>query len=213
VDFSSVFFLVAGLGLDLRAPAAEPLWIPRSVCGFNVIKAPVTEMAVRAFGVPVREAIEVGLLLGQDGEFAFIVIGIALDKQLGECRIVRLAQAVLLQISEPESYLVREHCAIDPFAARCRARPADERIVDAVVIREIDVVLRNRDGMFDQAYDMHAIWTCPYEFPQRLLHLVARDFRSAPDAWRPARTARPKRQCGRRRRRPRPVPVASAGGR
>lgn len=80
--FIGLFFMAVGMGLDLSELAAEPLWIPLSVCGLFAIKIPVTALAMRAFGVPAREALEAGFLLGQGGEFAFIVIGIALSKGL-----------------------------------------------------------------------------------------------------------------------------------
>lgn len=80
--FIGLFFLAVGMGIDLRAIGDEPLWIPLSVLGLYAIKFAVTALSMRVFGLPWSTAVEGGLLLGQGGEFAFIVIGIALAKGL-----------------------------------------------------------------------------------------------------------------------------------
>lgn len=80
--FIGLFFLAVGMGIDLRALGEEPLWIPLSVLGLYALKTTVTALSMRIFGLPWSTALESGLLLGQGGEFAFIVIGIALAKGL-----------------------------------------------------------------------------------------------------------------------------------
>ncbi|MGE3774422.1 MAG: cation:proton antiporter, partial [Gammaproteobacteria bacterium] len=80
--FIGLFFLAVGMGIDLRALGDEPLWIPLSMLGLYAIKFVVTALAMRAFGLSRTAAVEGGLLLGQGGEFAFIVIGIALAQGL-----------------------------------------------------------------------------------------------------------------------------------
>ena len=74
-----LFFLSVGMGIDLRALVAEPLWTPLSVVGLILIKAVVIIVLLRAFGLSWGRATEGGLLLGQGSEFAFIVIGLALS--------------------------------------------------------------------------------------------------------------------------------------
>jgi voltage-gated potassium channel Kch len=56
----------------------EPLWLPLSVVGLFLLKASITAAVLRGFGLPRGHAVEAGLLLGQGGEFAFIVIGVAM---------------------------------------------------------------------------------------------------------------------------------------
>jgi CPA2 family monovalent cation:H+ antiporter-2 len=80
--FIGLFFLAVGMGIDLRALREEPLWIPVSVLGLYTLKFVVTAGAMRLFGLRWGAAVEGGLLLGQGGEFAFIVIGIALTRGL-----------------------------------------------------------------------------------------------------------------------------------
>ena len=71
-----------GMGIDLRALLAEPLWIPLSVVGLLAMKAAIIFVLLRVFGLSWGRAAEGGLLLGQGGEFAFIVIGLALGFEL-----------------------------------------------------------------------------------------------------------------------------------
>jgi CPA2 family monovalent cation:H+ antiporter-2 len=78
----SLFFLSVGMGIDLRALAADPVWVPLSILGLFLIKILLATGAVRLFGVRWPTAVEAGFLLGQGGEFAFIVVGIALTRGL-----------------------------------------------------------------------------------------------------------------------------------
>jgi CPA2 family monovalent cation:H+ antiporter-2 len=72
-----LFFMSVGMATDLRVVAEQPLWIAGSVIGLFALKAPITAALCRLFGLPWHTAIEAGLLLGQGGEFAFVVVGIA----------------------------------------------------------------------------------------------------------------------------------------
>ncbi|MEZ5840158.1 MAG: monovalent cation:proton antiporter-2 (CPA2) family protein [Hyphomicrobiales bacterium] len=74
-----LFFMSVGMGIDWREVGAEPFWIPASVVGLIGLKALITAGLSVAFGLPRHTAIEAGLLLGQGGEFAFIVIGLAVS--------------------------------------------------------------------------------------------------------------------------------------
>jgi CPA2 family monovalent cation:H+ antiporter-2 len=73
-----LFFMSVGMGIDLRELLRSPLWLPLSVIGLFAIKAAVVTAVFRAGGLPAGRAIEGGMLLGQGGEFAFIVVGVAL---------------------------------------------------------------------------------------------------------------------------------------
>ena len=77
-----LFFLSVGMGIDTRALLAEPLWLPLSVIGLFVLKGTVIFALLRGFGLSWGRALEGGLLLSQGGEFAFIVIGLALSFNL-----------------------------------------------------------------------------------------------------------------------------------
>lgn len=73
-----LFFMSVGMGIDWRVIAQEPLWIGASVAGLFVLKSLVTAGLCLAFGLGRATAVETGLLLGQGGEFAFIVVGLAM---------------------------------------------------------------------------------------------------------------------------------------
>jgi monovalent cation:H+ antiporter-2, CPA2 family len=77
-----LFFMTVGMGVDVREVIASPLWLPLSVVGLFAVKALIVTLVFRAGGLPVGKSIEGGLLLGQGGEFAFIVVGVALHAGL-----------------------------------------------------------------------------------------------------------------------------------
>ena len=77
-----LFFLSVGMGIDLRALLAQPVWIPLSVVCLFALKGLIVTVLLRVFGLSWGRASEGGLLLGQGGEFAFIVIGLALSFEL-----------------------------------------------------------------------------------------------------------------------------------
>lgn len=72
-----VFFLTVGLSLDVAALAADPFWILASAVGLIALKAAILALLALLAGASRAVAAEVGLLLGQGGEFAFIVLGMA----------------------------------------------------------------------------------------------------------------------------------------
>ncbi|HYF58472.1 MAG TPA: cation:proton antiporter [Burkholderiaceae bacterium] len=72
-----LFFISVGMGVDPAEAARSPGWLLASVLGLFAIKAAVVALVFRAGGLSWGTAIEGGLLMGQGGEFAFIVIGVA----------------------------------------------------------------------------------------------------------------------------------------
>ncbi len=72
-----LFFVSIGMGIDIAEVAAEPMWLVASVFGLYLIKSPIIYVLVRLFGEPSPVALEAGLLLGQSGEFAFLLVGMA----------------------------------------------------------------------------------------------------------------------------------------
>jgi CPA2 family monovalent cation:H+ antiporter-2 len=79
-----LFFMSVGMQIDVRQVLDNPLWIPVSVCGLFLIKGAVLAAILRSGGHDWGRAIEGGLLLGQGGEFAFIVVGAAIASRLLE---------------------------------------------------------------------------------------------------------------------------------
>ena len=84
-----LFFMTVGMGMDVREITNSPVWLACAVLGLVAIKAGVVALLMRIGGLNWGRAIEGGLLLGQGGEFAFIVIGYAtagglVDPALGQ---------------------------------------------------------------------------------------------------------------------------------
>jgi CPA2 family monovalent cation:H+ antiporter-2 len=77
-----LFFFTVGLNIDFRELAREPVWLFTAVVGLITLKAAVIIALARLFNVPLPAAIETGLLLGPGGEFAFVVIGVAVAYNL-----------------------------------------------------------------------------------------------------------------------------------
>ncbi len=72
-----LFFVSVGMSIDIAQVAVKPLWLIASVVGLYLVKSPIVYALARWFGEPRPVALEAGLLLGQGGEFAFLVVGMA----------------------------------------------------------------------------------------------------------------------------------------
>ncbi len=72
-----LFFVSVGMSIDVAQIGARPGWLLASVVGLFVIKGAIIYGLVRGFGEPRAVAAEAGLLLGQGGEFAFLIVGLA----------------------------------------------------------------------------------------------------------------------------------------
>ncbi len=84
-----LFFMSVGMEVDPAALLREPLWLPLSVLGLILIKAVIAGLTLRAGGLTPAQSVEGGLMLGQGGEFAFIIIGAAIiygliDHEVGQ---------------------------------------------------------------------------------------------------------------------------------
>lgn len=135
-----VFFFSVGMSLNLSALVANPLPILAGIVGLIAIKAGVLTGLLRLFRIPWPATVETALLLGPGGEFAFIVIGLAVVKNIVEPGM----GAVLLAITSFSMALVP---ALDSLGRRIAKQlaaqqepnpvlnvpPPHER-VDAIVI-------------------------------------------------------------------------------
>jgi CPA2 family monovalent cation:H+ antiporter-2 len=73
-----LFFMTVGMGMDVLQIVEAPLWLLAAVLGLVLLKGIVIAPLMRFGGLPWGRAVEGALLLGQGGEFAFIVIGYAM---------------------------------------------------------------------------------------------------------------------------------------
>jgi CPA2 family monovalent cation:H+ antiporter-2 len=79
-----LFFMTVGMGMDPLQIVHAPLWLASAVVLLVLIKGIVIAPVLRIGGLPWGRAVEGALLLGQGGEFAFIVIGYAISSKLLE---------------------------------------------------------------------------------------------------------------------------------
>lgn len=68
-----LFFLAVGMVLDLDAVFANPWLVLGLALGLVAVKVAVLTLLARAFGVGWNQAISLGLLLSQGGEFGFVL--------------------------------------------------------------------------------------------------------------------------------------------
>ncbi|HEY1796510.1 MAG TPA: cation:proton antiporter [Stellaceae bacterium] len=80
--FVGVFLVSVGMSLDLRTLVADPLLVLGSAVGVVLLKVLIVAPLTRAFGIGWRNALRTGLLLGPGGEFAFVIISVALTEHL-----------------------------------------------------------------------------------------------------------------------------------
>ena len=72
-----LFFVTVGMQIDISLFVSKPLLILIGVAGLFALKGLIITGLARAFGLSWRRAGQMGLLLGQAGEFAFVVVGAA----------------------------------------------------------------------------------------------------------------------------------------
>ena len=72
-----LFFMSVGMGIDWRNVVSSPLVIAGTVAGLWLLKAVVITVLALLFGRRRSVAVETGLLLGQGGEFAFVILAAA----------------------------------------------------------------------------------------------------------------------------------------
>jgi CPA2 family monovalent cation:H+ antiporter-2 len=77
-----LFFMTVGMGMDPLQIIHAPLWLAAAVALLVLFKTAVLAPLLRLGGLPWGRAFEGALLLGQGGEFAFIVIGYAISSRL-----------------------------------------------------------------------------------------------------------------------------------
>lgn len=76
-----MFFFTVGMGVDFHVLVRDPLPLIACAAGLIVLKCGVLTALARAFRLPWASGLEMGLLLGPGGEFAFV--GIAAAAGLG----------------------------------------------------------------------------------------------------------------------------------
>ncbi len=90
-----LFFLSVGMLLDLRAIADHPFFVAAMALALIATKAVVIFGIARAFRMPWRGALALGLLLSQGGEFGFVLFAQAQSAMLIEPEAASLFGAII----------------------------------------------------------------------------------------------------------------------
>lgn len=77
-----LFFMSVGMGIDINILWEQLFWVTASVVGLFAIKAAIIAALGLAFRLPKSIAYPSGIMLGQGGEFAFVVVTLAISYQL-----------------------------------------------------------------------------------------------------------------------------------
>jgi CPA2 family monovalent cation:H+ antiporter-2 len=98
-----LFFVSMGIGLNVPLLIAQPLAIIGAAVGLVCVNGAVIFLLARLFGLKTRNAAETALLLAGAGEFAFVILGQAMDQGLVERTLGQtvLVAATLSMISIP----------------------------------------------------------------------------------------------------------------
>lgn len=77
-----LFFITVGMQIDVTAVIDKFGWLVMSVVGLTIIKVVTIVALCRMARQPLGTSLPAALLLGQGSEFAFVIIGVAMDSNL-----------------------------------------------------------------------------------------------------------------------------------
>jgi CPA2 family monovalent cation:H+ antiporter-2 len=89
-----LFFFTVGMNIDVRQIAGNPVWLIAGAAGLIAVKSTILIFLARMFRLSWPASIEVGLLLGPGGEFAFVGIGMASASGLIDGKLSSFAVAL-----------------------------------------------------------------------------------------------------------------------
>ena len=116
-----IFFFTVGMDIDVRELLREPYLLAATVVGLIAVKSLLIVGLAKLFRLSWPVAIEMGLMLGPGGEFAFVGIGTAAELGLIDTRLASFAlvvTSVTMALTPLLSFAGRR------FASRLRAAGA-----------------------------------------------------------------------------------------
>ncbi|HEY8573930.1 monovalent cation:proton antiporter-2 (CPA2) family protein [Phenylobacterium sp.] len=132
-----LFFITVGAGLDLGLVARQPLLIAGLVIGLMALKTAAMYVAGRLFRHRPRNALTSAVALAQGGEFAFVLLGVAVGAAVIAPELSRLLTAVIALSMAVTPLLLGAHqrFVLDRVEAREEPErlPFDEGDPDAIV--------------------------------------------------------------------------------
>ncbi|WFU15603.1 cation:proton antiporter [Bradyrhizobium sp. CB3481] len=119
-----LFFFTVGMNIDFGQIIRDPVWLIAGAAGLIVVKSTILVFLARMFRLSWPASIEVGLLLGPGGEFAFVGIGMATTLGLIDANISSFAVALttltmmltpaLSHVARRLAPMVRQDKPLDP---------------------------------------------------------------------------------------------------
>lgn len=134
-----LFFFTVGMNIDFRELARDPVWLIGGALGLVALKSTILIGLARLFRISWRAALEVGLLLGPGGEFAFVGIGLAATYGLIDAKVASFTVALtsltmvlipaLSHIARRVAPMVRDDKPADPELAAAPGHASGHAIV------------------------------------------------------------------------------------
>ena len=122
-----LFFIAVGMSADFSVLVTRPWFVFGLIVGLFAIKAAVLYVIARAARIPRAEQPLFILLLAQGGEFAFVLLGLAVTQGAiadPTAQAITLAVAISMLLT-PFLLALHDHFAPRFFAAPAQERPAD----------------------------------------------------------------------------------------
>lgn len=91
-----LFFMSVGMSLDLSVLTGDPLRVLSALVGLYALKSALLYALARAFRLPREVAAETALLMGQGGEFAFVVLSLALTLSIVDASAMQFILVVTI---------------------------------------------------------------------------------------------------------------------
>ena len=88
-----LFFITVGMGMDIQLAIREAWLVLGAVFALLLVKGTIVAVLARLFGLTLWRSLRLAILLAQGGEFAFVLIGIAIAVDVAP---MRLGQVVML---------------------------------------------------------------------------------------------------------------------
>jgi CPA2 family monovalent cation:H+ antiporter-2 len=134
-----LFFFTVGMNIDFRELARDPAWLIGGALGLIAVKSAILIALGRAFRLSWPAALEVGLLLGPGGEFAFVAVGLAatfslIDPKLASFTVALTSLTMMLipalsHIARRVAPIVRDDKPVDPELAAAPGHASNHAIV------------------------------------------------------------------------------------
>ena len=122
-----LFFIGVGMSIDFGQVMARPGLLTLMVAGLIAVKFVVLVAIAKPLGVERRERLAFGALLGQGGEFAFVVFNVATEARvLDGAWVPLLTAAVAVSMAATPIVLI----AADRLTARVARRERDADVID-----------------------------------------------------------------------------------